>query len=108
MKYLAFIFVWSALVMTASLNGQEHHHETATVNTEENLISASGIVKSIAEDHRELRIFHDPIPALKWPAMNMPFEVRDQVLLSPIEVGKRVNFEFVQQEGKNIIIKISQ
>jgi Cu/Ag efflux protein CusF len=65
-------------------------------------------VKSIAENHESLRIFHDPIPSLGWPSMNMPFEVVDHELTHSLEVGDKVNFEFVQKEGKSIIVKMKK
>jgi Cu/Ag efflux protein CusF len=55
-----------------------------------------------------VRIFHDPIPELKWPAMNMTFDVIDHDLTHSLEVGDTVRFEFIQKEGKQIITKISK
>jgi Cu/Ag efflux protein CusF len=69
---------------------------------------ATGKIKSIAEDHMSVRIFHDPIPELKWPAMNMTFDVIDHDLTHSLEVGDTVRFEFIQKEGKQIITKISK
>lgn len=108
MKWFIFSFMLIIGVTPFPLNAQEHIHEMASVNTEQKSVTASGTVKSIAHDQMSLRIFHDPIPVLKWPAMNMPFEVTDHALVQPIEVGDRVSFEFIQKEGKNIIIKISK
>lgn len=89
-----------------SVMGDEHHDHSLIVT--EQTLHASGTVKSIADNHESLRIFHDPIPALKWPAMNMQFEVMNHDLTHPLEVGDRVDFEFVQKEGKNIIVKMSK
>lgn len=98
-------FTLCTLTAPVSAMGDEHSHAKSEVSTEKT-ISASGTVKSIAQDHMSLRIFHDPIPALKWPAMNMPFEVADHELTHPLEVGDRVNFEFVQKEGREIIVRM--
>lgn len=84
--------------------GDEYHDRQATVV--EQTISASGTVKSIASDHMSLRIFHNPISALNWPAMNMPFDVADPELVSSLRVGDKINFDFVQKEGSNVIVKI--
>lgn len=92
----------------ASAMGDEHlEHASSRIITEA-VIHASGTVKSIAQNHESLRIFHDPISVLKWPAMNMQFEVIDHELTHPLEVGDKVDFEFVQKEGKNIIVKIKK
>lgn len=108
MKWFIFSFMFTIGVIPFALNAQEHIHEMASVNTEQKSVTATGTVKSIAYDQMSLRIFHDPIPALKWPAMNMPFEVMDHDLTHSIGAGDRVSFEFIQKEGKNIIIKISK
>jgi Cu/Ag efflux protein CusF len=88
--------------------GDEHHDHPKNGVVTEKTVRASGTVKSIAQNHETLRIFHDPIPELKWPAMNMQFEVIDHELTHSLAVGDRVNFEFVQKEGKNIIVKMAK
>ena len=93
---------------TAFGMGDEHHDHQQHSNVSEKTIHASGTVKSLAPNHESLRIFHDPIPELKWPAMNMPFEVIDHELTHPLEVGDRVNFEFIQKEGKHIIVRMKK
>ncbi|MFA6187936.1 MAG: copper-binding protein [Sulfuricurvum sp.] len=94
------------LTASVSAMGDEHNGHVKSEAIGDKTIMASGTVKSIAQDHMSLRIFHDPIPALKWPAMNMPFEVVDHELTHPLEVGDRVNFEFVQKDGKDIIVRM--
>lgn len=86
--------------------GDEYHdyHENATVAVES--VHARGTVKSIAENHESIRIFHEPIAKLKWPAMNMQFEVMDHDLTHSLNVGDTIEFDFIQKEGKNIIVKI--
>lgn len=85
----------------------EHSHPKNTVASEQT-IHATGTVKSIADNHESIRIFHDPISVLKWPAMNMPFEVIDHELTHPLSVGDRVDFEFIQKDGKNIIVRMKK
>ncbi len=101
-------YAFLVFVPIASAMGDEHHDHSSPVTVTEQTVHASGTVKSIADNHESLRIFHDPIPALKWPAMNMQFEVMNHDLTHPLEVGDRVDFEFVQKEGKNIIMKINK
>lgn len=101
---------WALLTFTASVSamGDEHQGHAKKEAIAGKTISASGTVKSIADNHESVRIFHDPIPALKWPAMNMPFDVVDHELTHPLEAGDRVNFEFIQKEGKNIIVRMKK
>lgn len=88
--------------------GDEHYEHKQSSIVSEQTVHASGTVKQIAQNHESLRIFHDPIPELKWPSMNMQFEVIDHELTHPLEVGDRVNFEFVQKEGKYVIVKMAK
>jgi len=86
--------------------GDEYHVHPSNAAVSEQTIHASGMVKSIADNHESIRIFHDPIPSLGWPSMNMPFEVVDHGLTHSLEVGDRVDFEFIQKEGKNSIVRM--
>ncbi|MDP1785248.1 MAG: copper-binding protein [Sulfuricurvum sp.] len=99
-------FAILACYSSVSAMGDEYHNDEKNTVITEKAIAASGTVKFIAEDHASVRIFHDPIPSLKWPAMNMPFDVVDHELTHPLEIGDRVDFEFVQKEGKNIIVRM--
>lgn len=90
-----------------AMEGDSHGHEKNILKGEQT-IAATGTLKSIAQDHMSVRIFHNAIPALQWPAMNMPFDVVDHELVHPLEVGDRVKFEFVQKEGKNTIVRMQK
>lgn len=74
----------------------------------EQTIHASGTVKSIADNHESVRIFHNPIPELRWASMTMPFNASNHVLIDPLNVGDKVDFEFIQKDGKNIIVRIKK
>jgi Cu(I)/Ag(I) efflux system protein CusF len=64
---------------------------------------ATGVVKSVEPARNTVMLAHDPVKSLNWPAMTMPFTVKDKALLDKLEPGKKVVFEFVQQ-GKNYVI----
>ncbi|MCX6074975.1 MAG: copper-binding protein [Campylobacterales bacterium] len=87
--------------------GENHSDPKSTVILTQT-IHASGTVKSIADNHESLRIFHNPIPALGWSSMNMPFEVLDHELTDPLNVGDKVDFEFIQKDGKNVIVRMKK
>lgn len=53
-----------------------------------------------------LTMHHEPIPALKWPAMTMDFAVRDNTLLKGLSKGLAVEFDMVAQEGGFIVTAI--
>lgn len=100
------LVVFSPIVWGMDM-GESHSHPKDAIMSEQT-IQASGTIKAIAENHESVRIFHNPIPALKWPAMNMPFEVIDHELIHTLSVGDRVDFEFIQKEGKNIIVRMKK
>ncbi|MCC7463106.1 MAG: copper-binding protein [Gammaproteobacteria bacterium] len=55
-------------------------------------VIGTGVVKAVDARAGALVIAHDPIPALGWPAMTMPFKVSDPKLLDPAVAGKKVRF----------------
>ena len=64
---------------------------------------ASGVVKSVDRAKSTVVLAHDPVKSLNWPAMTMPFTVKDKALLEKLQAGKKVEFQFVQQ-GKDYVI----
>ena len=60
------------------------------------------------QDQRSLRIFHDPVPELKWAAMNRQFGVDEDGLIRSLKTGDIVRFEFFQRDGESIIIGIAK
>jgi len=64
---------------------------------------ATGVVKSVDRAKSTVMLAHDPVKSLNWPAMTMPFTIKDKALLEKLPAGKKVQFEFVQQ-GKDYVI----
>jgi Cu(I)/Ag(I) efflux system protein CusF len=54
---------------------------------------ASGTVKAIDSQKGSVTIAHGPVPAVKWPAMNMGFKATPEQL-AQVQVGQQVMFEF--------------
>ena len=110
MKVNSFSILVLVLLGINVYGAEHHHHEMSSIETKisDKVIEGKGKIKFIAEDHMSIRIFHDPIVELKWPSMNMLFEISDHHLVHSLEVGDRVSFEFVQKDGKNIITKITK
>jgi Cu/Ag efflux protein CusF len=110
MRTISSLLLATAFSLTLFAMGDEHssHGHSTSITTSQQVIEATGIVKSIASNHERLRIFHDPIPSLKWPAMNMEFKVKDHDMTHTLEVGDKVKFSFIRQEADNTIVKISK
>ncbi len=61
-----------------------------------------GVIRAI--DARALVIQHDPIPALKWPAMTMPFAFSADVDTRAVKPGDQVTFTLARAgDGFQII-----
>ena len=84
-----------ALLLTVA--GTPAQAQTAAAHT------ATGVVKSVDRAKGTVTLAHGPVKSLKWPAMTMPFTVKDKALLEKLQAGKKVEFEFVQQ-GKDYVI----
>ena len=52
---------------------------------------------------------HEPIPALKWPAMTMDFKVRDPKTIGALKANDAVEFELSPQpeDGDYVIERIA-
>ena len=57
--------------------------------------TARGTVVEIERD--SVTLDHDPVPALKWPPMTMPFKLAEPGLAKALTKGQRVEFGFVKQ-----------
>lgn len=101
------ILAFSPIVWGMDKGNENHLHPKNTVVSEQT-IHASGTIKSIADNHESVRIFHNPIPELGWSSMVMPFEVIDHELTHSLSVGDRVDFDFIQKDGKNVIVRMTK
>ena len=55
---------------------------------------SQGKVEAISKD--EVTLSHEPVPALKWPAMTMAFKAPASGMPRDLKVGDKVDFEFRQ------------
>lgn len=51
---------------------------------------------------------HEPVPALKWPAMTMPFQLSQPHLAAGVKVGEAVRFRFRQHGDEHIVTAIER
>ncbi len=83
----------------ASLRGLQ-----LTPNAASSSHSANGVVEAL--DGVELTLNHEPVPALKWPAMTMGFRLADPALAKGLKTGQRLRFSFVQRGDDYVITAI--
>ena len=70
-------------------------------------LSGTGVVKSVDVAASQMVIAHDPIPALKWPAMVMNFRLANKALADKVKTGDQVKFELKEGgQGAYVITAI--
>ena len=62
----------------------------------------TAVVKSLDAVGGTVMLAHEPVPALSWPAMTMPFKI-SPALAKGIQVGQKVSVEF-QAQGMNATV----
>lgn len=97
------ILLASALLFPAALSfasaAADQHQPTART------YRISGVVKAIAPD--AVTLAHDPVPALQWPAMTMPFALAKGLTPGPLKIGQPALADVSQVNGRYVITAIS-
>jgi len=65
-----------------------------------------GTVRAVAGDI--VTLSHEPVPALQWPAMTMPFRLAQPELARGLKAGDKVQFRLRQQGDDNVVTAISR
>jgi Cu(I)/Ag(I) efflux system protein CusF len=58
-----------------------------------------GVVTEIDAKEQILTLKHEPIPALGWPTMTMPFHLASPDLLKGLKVGQKIAFDTREAPG---------
>jgi Cu(I)/Ag(I) efflux system protein CusF len=64
---------------------------------------AMGTVKKFDAKAGVVTLAHEPIKSLNWPSMTMGFKVKDKMLMDKFTDGKKVEFEFMQEDKDYVI-----
>lgn len=110
----AFIGILS-LVMAQAVQAEETHQDMnmshGEMKAEQQVISATGIVKDVDFQNKKITIAHEAIPSIGWPAMTMRFTFTTQNGdITALKSGNKVNFSFVQQGNISLLqdIQVTQ
>jgi membrane fusion protein, copper/silver efflux system len=79
--------------------------ETVSGTVSEMVYRTRGVVVEIEADG--LTLDHEPVPALKWPAMTMPFKLADDKLATGLKKSQAVDFSFVKRGDDYVITGLS-
>lgn len=65
----------------------------------------TAVVKEVDAANGKVKLAHEPVKSLNWPAMTMKFSVKDKdpALFDKLAVGKKVEIEFVQQGSDYVV-----
>ncbi|HET7062057.1 MAG TPA: copper-binding protein [Nitrosospira sp.] len=63
----------------------------------------TAVVKSVDTANGKVKLAHEPVRSLNWPAMTMNFSVKEPALFDKLTVGKKVEVEFVQQGSNSVV-----
>jgi Cu(I)/Ag(I) efflux system membrane fusion protein len=72
----------------------------------ERRIMAGAVIRGVDPSARTLRLEHDPIPELDWPAMTMNFRVQDSVAIGDLAAGQTIHFSMVREGDAWVIDRI--
>lgn len=87
----------SNILPVLAADSHESHH-TAAPEAQASYMG-KGEVVAIDQDAAKLKLRHEAIPELSWPAMTMNFGVADKSLLDGLKVGDKLNFELIKDSS---------
>jgi len=105
MKKLLIALVTSTLlgILAAPTYANDDHHPKTD---EQKSYLVKGEVIAIDKDASKVKLKHEAVPELNWPAMTMFFPVADKSQLDTLKVGDQVNFEFAKTTSGPVINQI--
>jgi Cu(I)/Ag(I) efflux system protein CusF len=99
---LTLIFFVSGLpaAQSASMSDKPAAGSEATIH------KTTALVKSVDAANGKVKLAHEPVKSLNWPAMTMNFAVKDPALFDKLTPGKKVEIEFVQQGSSSVVTAV--
>lgn len=88
----------AALSLSAAAAHAHEGHDHSAPAPVAGAAAGVGVVKAVNPAGGTVTIAHEPIKALNWGAMVMPFKVADPALLKNVKVGQKVNFQIKAQK----------
>lgn len=79
----------------------------ATEMVSEPVMRATGTIESLDRQRGVVTIAHGPVPALKWPASTMDFQIRREQL-EGLDVGDAVQIGFQSEGDEAAIVSIDK
>ena len=114
MKFMSWLGLFGIIVAGMTGIAQAAPHDTAAplrvaaADGAPAAATATGVVQQIRPEQGKVKISHEPIAALGWPAMAMTFRVKDKSVLEGIAAGDKVNFELGKDADGLVITRIEK
>ena len=101
---LAALLAGNALAQTTSDPGKVGSAKTDPAAAASDM--SDGEVRKIDKDNMKITLKHGDIKNLDMPGMTMVFQVKDAALLDKLQVGGKVRFKAVKEDGKFMVTDI--
>ncbi len=101
---LAALLAGNALAQTTSDPGKVGSAKTDPAAAASDM--SDGEVRKIDKDNMKITLNHGDIKNLDMPGMTMVFQVKDTALLDKLQVGGKVKFKAVKEDGKFMVTDI--
>lgn len=88
---------------TSGMQGMKMDQNMPGMNHTIKTAQGVGMIEAIDTAKDTVRIKHQPIASIGWPAMNMEFKADPPSMLRSIKVGERVHFT-LRMVGMNAIV----
>ncbi|ABI56740.1 copper-binding protein [Alkalilimnicola ehrlichii MLHE-1] len=88
--YVLFLTFGLMLAAVPAL-AHDSHHGSSAVTAE-----GQGVLQAINTEARTVTLSHEPIPELRWPAMEMDLPLREAEMASGFHAGDAVRFTLEQ------------
>jgi len=88
------------------MNNMKSSDKTGLMKTTDDKIMGQGVIRKINTIDKKVSLHHQPIEAIGWGEMTMPFDFLDSVDISQLKVKDNVSFELVKVDGSYVIKNI--
>lgn len=103
-RFLIVVAAMAALgITTLPARADDAHHPKAEAQKS---YAVKGEVVAVDKAAGKVKLTHEAVPELGWPAMTMFFPVADKTQLDALKAGDQVNFEFVKNGNGPLITRI--
>ena len=90
-------------IRTLAVNSAGAANTAAATPATTGLIPGKGVVLKVDRANATVKMNHEPIPALNWPRMTMPFRLKEGALADQVKEGDTIEF-FLEKSGSDYVI----